>query len=116
MTATLAGMLIDEGKLRWDTTIADVFPELKGRMNQQYENVTVEQLLTHRGGVPGDAPRRRLEARVGGAGTPVEQRHRIYRSSPGPAARGAPGTKMIYSNQGYAIVGAMLGKNHGHSL
>jgi CubicO group peptidase (beta-lactamase class C family) len=27
MTATLTAMLIEEGKLRWDTTIADVFPE-----------------------------------------------------------------------------------------
>ena len=28
MTATLTAMLIAEGKLRWDTTIAGVFPEL----------------------------------------------------------------------------------------
>ena len=56
MTATLTAMLIEEGKLRWDTTIADVFPELKGKMDKQYEAVTVEQLLTHRGGVPGAPP------------------------------------------------------------
>ena len=56
MTATLTAMLIEEGKLRWDTTIADVFPELKGKMDKQYETVTVEQLLTHRGGVPGAPP------------------------------------------------------------
>ncbi len=56
MTATLTAMLIEDGKLRWDTTIADVFPELKGKMDKQYETVTVEQLLTHRGGVPGAPP------------------------------------------------------------
>ena len=56
MTATLAAMLIEEGKLNWNTTIADVFPELKGKMDKQYETVTVEQLLTHRGGVPGAPP------------------------------------------------------------
>ena len=56
MTATLAAILIDEGKLRWDTTIAGVFPELKGRMDKQYETVTVEQLLHHCGGVPGPPP------------------------------------------------------------
>ena len=28
MTATLAAILIEEGKLRWNTTIAEVFPEL----------------------------------------------------------------------------------------
>src|SRR5882672_679156 len=56
MTATLAAMLIEHGKLRWDTTIAEVFPELKGKMDKQYEAVIVEQLLTHRGGVPGSPP------------------------------------------------------------
>jgi len=35
MTATLAAMFIEEGKLRWDTTIAEVFPESKGKMDQR---------------------------------------------------------------------------------
>src|SRR5690348_4658515 len=52
MTATLTAMLIEEGKLHWNTTIAELFPELAGRMDKQYGAVTVEQLLTHRGGVP----------------------------------------------------------------
>jgi len=56
MTATLTAMLIDDGKLRWDTTIAEVFPELKGQMDRRYESVTVEKLLRHRGGVPGNPP------------------------------------------------------------
>src|ERR1700749_1008192 len=47
MTATLAAILIEEGKLRWDTTIAEVFPELKGVMDKRYEAVNVEQLLHH---------------------------------------------------------------------
>lgn len=64
MTATLTAMLIEEGKLKWDTTIADVFPEWRGQMDKQYETVTVEQLLTHRGASP-VAARRRVEARVG---------------------------------------------------
>jgi CubicO group peptidase (beta-lactamase class C family) len=33
MTATLAGRFIEEGKLRWNTTIAEVFPEWKGQMD-----------------------------------------------------------------------------------
>src|SRR5208283_5438602 len=40
MTATLTARLIEDGKLRWDTTIADVFPELMGKMDKQYEGVT----------------------------------------------------------------------------
>jgi CubicO group peptidase (beta-lactamase class C family) len=110
MTATLTAMLIEGGKLRWDTTIADVFPELKGKMDKQYEIVTVEQLLTHRGGVPGTPPATAWKRAWEQEGTPTEQRREFIEAvlSQPPAA--APGTKMIYSNQGYAIIGAMLEK------
>jgi CubicO group peptidase (beta-lactamase class C family) len=110
MTATLTAMLIEDGKLRWDTTIADVFPELKGRMDKQYDTVTVEQLLTHRGGVPGAPPAAAWKRAWEQKGTPTDQRRVFIEAvlSQPPAA--APGTKMIYSNQGYAIIGAMLEK------
>ena len=110
MTATLTAMLIEGGKLRWDTTIADVFPELKCKMDKQYEIVTVEQLLTHRGGVPGTPPAAAWKRAWEQEGTPTQQRREFIEAvlSQPPAA--APGTKMIYSNQGYAIIGAMLEK------
>lgn len=108
MTATLAGMLIDDGKLRWDTTIADVFPELKGKMNKEYESVTVEQLLTHRGGIPEDPPTVAWLEAFEAKGTPVEQRSNFIKAVLNQTPAATPGTKMIYSNQGYAIVGAML--------
>lgn len=115
MTATLAAILIDEGKLRWDTTIAEVFPELKGQMNQQYENVTVEQLLTHRGGVPEAPPAAAWQRAWEKKGTPVEQRREFIESVLSQPPEAAPGTRMIYSNQGYAIVGAMMEKITGTS-
>jgi CubicO group peptidase (beta-lactamase class C family) len=113
MTATLTALLIEGGQLRWDTTIADVFPELKGKMDKQYEAVTVEQLLTHRGGVPGAPPAAAWKRAWEQKGTPTQQRREFIEAvlSQPPAA--APGTKMIYSNQGYAIVGAMLEKLSG---
>src|ERR1017187_9378276 len=74
MTATLTAMLIEEGKLKWDTTIADVFPELKGEMDQQYESVTVEQLLGPRGGVPGTPPSAAWSGVWKQAASPVQQR------------------------------------------
>jgi len=110
MTATLAAMLIEEGKLRWDTTIADVFPELKGRMDKQYEAVTVEQLLTHRGGVPGAPPAAAWKRAWEQEGTPTRQRREFIEAVLSQPPEAAPGTKMIYSNQGYAIIGAMLEK------
>jgi CubicO group peptidase (beta-lactamase class C family) len=110
MTATLAGMLIDEGKLKWDTTIAEVFPELKGKMDPQYENVTVEELLTHHGGVPADPPGDAWKQAWKELGTPMEQRRQFIEAVLSVPPEAKPGTKMIYSNQGYAIVGAMLEK------
>ena len=110
MTATLTAMLIEAGKLRWDTTIAEVFPELKGKMNRQYETVTVEQLLHHRGGVPGDPPPAAWKRAWEEKGTPTQQRREFIEAVLAQPPAAAPGTKMIYSNQGYAIIGAMLEK------
>jgi CubicO group peptidase (beta-lactamase class C family) len=54
MTALLAAMLVDEGKLRWDSTVAQVFPELAPNMNPGLRGVTLEQLLSHTSGLPSD--------------------------------------------------------------
>jgi len=110
MTATLTAMLIEEGKLSWDTTIAGVFPELKGKMDKQYETVTVEQLLTHRGGVPTAPPSAAWKRAWEEKNTPTEQRRKFIEAVLSQPPEAAPGTKMIYSNQGYAIIGAMLEK------
>ena len=110
MTATLAAMLIEQHKLRWDSTIAEVLPELKGKIDKQYETVTVEQLLTHHGGVPGSPPAAAWKRAWEQEGTPTQQRREFIEAVLRQPAEAAPGTKMIYSNQGYAIVGAMLEK------
>ncbi len=108
MTATLAALLIEEGKLRWDTTIAEVFPELKDKMNPQYAAVTVEQLLEHRGGVPGAPPGAAWKRAWEQQGTPTQQRREFIEAVLAAPPEAKPGTRMIYSNQGYAIAGAML--------
>ncbi len=113
MTATLAGMFIDQGKLRWDTTIGEVFPELKGKMDKRYEAVTVEQLLHHRGGVPHTPPPSAWGLAWQEIGTPTEQRREFIEAILSDPPEAEPGTKMIYSNQGYVIVGAMLEKISG---
>jgi CubicO group peptidase (beta-lactamase class C family) len=110
MTATLTAMLIEAGKLKWDTTIAEIFPELRGKMDQQYEAVTIEQLLHHRGGVPGAPPAAAWAKAWKETGTPTQQRREFIEAVLAAPPEAAPGTKLIYSNQGYAIVGAMLEK------
>ncbi len=116
MTATLAGILIEEGKLRWDTTIAEVFPELKGKIDKQYEAVTVEQLLHNCGGVPGEPPAAAWERAWEEIGTPKEQRREFIEAVLAAPPEAKPGTEHIYSNQGYTIAGAMLEKISGQDF
>ena len=54
MTALLAAIFVEEGKLRWDSTVADVFPELAETMDTGLRRVTLEQLLSHTSGIPSD--------------------------------------------------------------
>jgi len=110
MTATLGAMLVEEGKLRWDSTIIEIFPELKGRIDKQYETVTLEQLLTQRGGVSGKPPADAWKRAWAERGTPQQQRYEFIQSVLAEPPEATPGMRYIYSNQGYAIAGAMLEK------
>jgi CubicO group peptidase (beta-lactamase class C family) len=110
MTATLAGIFIDEGKLRWDTTIAEVFPELKGKMHADYEAVTVEQLLQNRGGLSTNPPTAAWQRAWQEKGSISEQRRDFITAALAEKPQAKPGSEMIYSNQGYTVVGAMLEK------
>jgi CubicO group peptidase (beta-lactamase class C family) len=49
-TATTAAILVEEGRLSWQTSIRDAFPDLN--MLPEYENMTIQQLLSHRAGLP----------------------------------------------------------------
>jgi CubicO group peptidase (beta-lactamase class C family) len=110
MTATLVAISIEKGWLKWDTTIGQVFPEWKERIDQQYLSVTVEQLLKHESGLatrpPPDAWRRAWQE----VGSPREQRIEFAKSVLSTPPESKPGTMTNYSNQGYAIVGAILEK------
>ncbi len=52
MLATACATLIDAGALAWDATPADYFPEYAATMHPNYHRVTLEQLLSHRAGLP----------------------------------------------------------------
>ena len=51
MTATLTAALVESGAISWTTTIVDAFPELRATMRAEYLDVTVDDLLAHRGGI-----------------------------------------------------------------
>lgn len=115
MTATVAAMLVEQGKLDWTKTVGESFPELKGEIHPDYAEVTLEQLLSHRGGAPGNAPRDLWSKAWRANGTAAEQRMEFVKGLLNRKPEAKPGTKFIYSNQGYTIAGVMLEKAAGKS-
>lgn len=111
MTATLAAILVEEDKISWKSTIGDIFPELQSRMNPLYRPVTLEQLLTHRGGTPTELTADGLWGRIWRQrGPPPNQRLFLLNGVLTNPPAVTPGTRYLYSNAGYAIAGAMLEK------
>ena len=111
MTATVAAMLVEQGKISWKTTIRELFPDAE--IDAQYHDVSLEQLLSHRGGVPGRPPRKVWLDAWKATGSPAEQRLQFVKAILAAPPEAKPGTKLIYSNQGYAIAGVMLEKASG---
>ena len=108
MTATLAAMLIEQGRLKWSTTIGETFPELSRTGDPQWAGVTLDQLLTHRSGAPAEPPANLSRNAFAQHGTPSEQRLEFVKGLMLRRPESTPGTTFTYSNQGYAIAGAML--------
>ncbi len=42
-TSLLAGQFVEEGKLRWDSALAEVFPELKDKMDAEFAKITLQE-------------------------------------------------------------------------
>lgn len=107
MTATMIATLVEEGKLSWSTTVGATFGDVE--MDAAWRRVTLEQLLTHRAGAPGDlAAQKALWTRLWRRrGTPREQRMELVRGVLARPPEVSPGTRYVYSNAGYAIAGAM---------
>jgi CubicO group peptidase (beta-lactamase class C family) len=111
VTATVAALLVEQKKVRWESTIAEVLPELKATMHPAYAGVTLEQLLGHRAGLDRIMDRnerwtgwQRQHARK----TATEQRRLFAAMALQQPPRYPPGTDEYYCNDGYIIAGSML--------
>jgi CubicO group peptidase (beta-lactamase class C family) len=108
MTSTLVAKLAEQHKVRWDSTLAEIFPDLASGMNQAFCKVTVRDLLTHRAGLPAN-----LDYSQYVTGNVQALRRRAVRD----ATAGAPvnGGAFLYSNLGYILAGAVVEKVTGQS-
>jgi len=114
MTATLVGRLVEQGLLEWDTTVAEVFPDLAPAFDTEMRGVTVLQLLSHRAGLPADL-NWWSNFGVAGEATPQALRLGALKQALAKKSESSPGSEFKYSNLGYVIVGAIVEKVTGMS-
>lgn len=104
MTATVVGLLVQEGVWTWKTTLKELFPDLA--MKTGYEAATLEQIVRHRAGIPEDGGFRKVDVDriVGNAKTPTEIRMNYAKDIFSREPISKPGTSYAYSNAGYALL------------
>lgn len=105
-TATLIGRLVDQGKLKWETTIAETLGREIPGVHPDFAGVTVDQLLHHRGGLVARGPSEVWTEAQRAKGTPQEQRAVYVEAIITKTPAKSPG-QYLYSNAGYATLGMM---------
>jgi CubicO group peptidase (beta-lactamase class C family) len=112
MTATMIGTLVADGKLTWDTRLAEIAPpELVEKMDEEFQKITLTHLLTHRSGLPANGAWHSL----GSERSLTDQRQELLRRLVSKPLKHPVGTKFLYSNVGYALAGWMAEKVTGKS-
>ncbi|MBB4122771.1 serine hydrolase domain-containing protein [Martelella radicis] len=115
MTATLAGMMVEEGSLDWSSTIGGVLGEDFPGMSESLSAATLEQLLSHSSGIPMDTEE--LVDLYFSADTfdynPWDRRHRVLDAWKTHEITVPEGSPFQYSNLGYMIAGMMIEKASG---
>lgn len=110
MTATLVARLVEQGRLKWETTVAEAFPELADSFHAQMRGVTLLHLLSHRSGLK---PNLDL-ARFRGEDVRSERLRAVREELSRPPLH-APGSRSAYSNLGYIVAGAVVERLTGRS-
>ena len=118
MTACVAASVVDQGLLRWDSTLAQTLPGLAREALPAYQSVTLRQLLDHRAGVMAFNKPEDVAMFLGEVGTDVLTRLQepaevedfflqwLLRQAPVRGTGADP--DFAYSNAGYALAARML--------
>ena len=116
VTSLLAGKLVEQGKITWDSKLLDVVPELRPAALPPYADVTLADLLSHRAGIRPYTAGSEYKGLPKFTGTLTEKRLQfatvVLTQAPTPLA---PGQAYTYSNAGYALAALMLERASSHS-
>ncbi|MCS5691601.1 beta-lactamase family protein [Cyanobium sp. FGCU-6] len=117
MTSLLAAMAVEEGKLRWTSTLAEVFPELADQMAPGLGGVTLVQLLSHTSGIASDneALLALLLQSSAQDGNLNDLRYWLLGQFVKQPLAIRPGLHFAYANMNYVIAGAMLERVSGRT-
>jgi CubicO group peptidase (beta-lactamase class C family) len=99
MTAAAIGMLVDEGKVRWDDPVTKYLPGFQLRDPWVTREITVRDLLTHRAGLPNAD-----YLWYGNANSTAEILRRVRYVEPAYSLR----SSFIYQNVMYAAAGQVI--------
>ncbi len=106
LTATMVARLVEQGDLRWDSTMEELFPELAGTLNPAYRKVTVAQQLSHSSGMPYQP--KTPESVTDSRGSSIqEKRYEYVKAALADAPETPPGTRVIYSGGGIIVASAV---------
>lgn len=102
-TATSVMILVEQGKIRLNDTIGKFIPEIQ---DKEAKNVTVQQLLTH---ISGYRPDFDLGEKWTGRDGMLQA---LYKEK----LRNPPGTKFVYSDIGFIVLGEIVQRASGKAL
>jgi D-alanyl-D-alanine carboxypeptidase len=114
ITGFIAAYLVEHHKINWSTKIFDLFPQWKNSADSAYYQVTLQDLLSHRGRIQPYTSGLEYRKLPNFKGNKAEQRQQfaayLLREKPVPTAENVI---YNYSNGGYSIAAAMLEKATG---
>src|ERR1700675_523043 len=115
-TAMAIMLLVHDKKLRYDETLAEIFPDFPA----YGKTITIRNLLNHTGGLPDyeDLMAAAETSRNSRIWTPDRQIHdpEVLRMLEGESkGKFPPGTSWSYSNSGYVVLGLVVAKASGQS-
>ena len=116
MTATLAAIVVESGKINWNTTISQVWPGVgKKHLHPSLRDVTLDELLSHQSGLRKDLGGVEWASFFKEKSKPTVERQRMLKLLLKQKPK-HPRGKYHYSNLGYVVVAAMLEKSTGEEF
>jgi len=111
MTATVAAILVEQGKLRWDMSIREIFPDLLPSIRSNYADVTLEMFLRHQSGLEQwmRINQRWAQWHRDHTHLSATEKRRLFAAKVlKDPPRHRPGTEAYYCNDGFLVAGSMM--------